>query len=150
MKENFKKSRAAGFAVISAIYIAAIIGGILIYRVLSLPYLLKIFVADVLMTVFVFMFSCAFKNASVYDPYWSVAPPVILTGLAFAFPVTELNILLLSCVWLWAVRLTANWAYTFHGFSYEDWRYKMLREKTGKAYPFVNFAGIHMFPTLVV
>ena len=26
----------------------------------------------------------------------------------------------------------------------------MLKEKTGKLYPFVNFAGIHMFPTLVV
>ena len=50
----------------------------------------------------------------------------------------------------WALRLTANWAYNFESFEYQDWRYVMLKEKTGFAYPLINFLGIHMFPTCVV
>ena len=30
------------------------------------------------------------------------------------------------------------------------WRYSMLREKTKKVYPLINFLGIHLFPTIVV
>ena len=150
MKKSFKENRAAGLTVIALIYLSAAIGGIFIYNVLSVHYLLKIFIADVIMTVYVFVFSCVFHNASVYDPYWSVAPPVILISLAFSFQVSPLTILLLVCVLIWAIRLTANWVYTFSGFKYEDWRYRMLRDKTDNLYPFVNFIGIHMFPTLVV
>lgn len=51
---------------------------------------------------------------------------------------------------LWGLRLTYNWFYTFKGLSHQDWRYTMLKEKSGKLYFFVNYFGIHMFPTLVV
>ena len=150
MKKSFKDNRAAGLTVIIAVYISATVGAIFVYNLIAANYLIKIFIADICATVYVFIFSCVFKNASVYDPYWSVAPPVILTALCFSFDLTALSILLLVCVWAWSIRLTANWVYTFHGFSYEDWRYKMLRENSGKFYPFVNFTGIHLFPTLVV
>jgi steroid 5-alpha reductase family enzyme len=46
--------------------------------------------------------------------------------------------------------LTWNWARGWTGLDHEDWRYIMLREKTGAFYWFVNFGGIHMVPTLVV
>ena len=58
--------------------------------------------------------------------------------------------LVFAAVMLWAIRLTANWAYTFTNLEHQDWRYTMLKEKTGRLYPLVNFLGIHLFPTLVV
>ena len=45
------------------------------------------------------------------------------------------SIALLVCVTYWGVRLTANWAYTFHGYAHQDWRYTMLREKSGALFP---------------
>ncbi|MBR2617457.1 MAG: DUF1295 domain-containing protein, partial [Clostridia bacterium] len=69
---------------------------------------------------------------------------------AFAKNITLSGALVLLAVTLWGVRLTANWAYTFHGLKHQDWRYTMLKEKTGKWYPVINFIGIHMVPTLVV
>jgi steroid 5-alpha reductase family enzyme len=75
---------------------------------------------------------------------------VILLAFAFGRELTVLGVLLLVAVFYWAVRLTANWAYTFGNLMHQDWRYTMLHEKTGVFYPFVNFVGIHMVPTLVV
>jgi steroid 5-alpha reductase family enzyme len=91
-----------------------------------------------------------FGNASVYDPYWSVQPPVILIAFAIGKELTVLGVLLLIVVSFWAIRLTANWAYTFANLNHQDWRYTMLKEKTGIFYPVINFVGIHMVPTLVV
>ena len=61
-----------------------------------------------------------------------------------------LSLLLFAVVAFWAFRLTANWAYNFESFEYQDWRYVLLRQKSGKLYGFVNFFGIHLFPTIVV
>ncbi len=58
--------------------------------------------------------------------------------------------LVFAAVLLWAVRLTLNWARGWKGLSYEDWRYKMLREKKPEIYWLTNLAGIHLFPTVVV
>ncbi len=147
---SLRKSRAASFAVLAAVYALAAAGGVALYRALSLPFWAALLAADTAATVFVFLFSLFFSNASVYDPYWSVQPPVILTAFAAGRPLTAAGVLALVCVWLWGVRLTANWAYTFHGLRYEDWRYVLLREKTGRLFPLVNFFGIHLVPTLVV
>ncbi len=106
--------------------------------------------ADVIATVVVFGFSHVFKNASLYDPYWSVAPPLlgwywIETGSANYTAGFMLMVIL-----LWAIRLTYNWARGWQGLVHEDWRYRMLREKNPKIYPLINFAGIHLFPTVMV
>ena len=144
------KARLASFGVIFVIYAAAAACGIALYGALPFDYRLSLLIADACATVFVFVFSVIFKNASVYDPYWSVAPIVILTGFELSAKPTLYTALLLFAVWLWGLRLTANWIHTFHGPRYEDWRYRMLREKTGGFYPIVNLFGIHLFPTLVV
>ncbi|MBQ8885748.1 MAG: DUF1295 domain-containing protein [Clostridia bacterium] len=147
---NFKDRRGVGFAVIAAIYILATAGAIFLYRALPFSFWLNLLIADAAATVFVFIFSVILKNASVYDPYWSVQPPVILIACAFKAEMNAVRVLLLIAVCFWGVRLTANWAYTFHGLAHQDWRYTMLKEKTGKFYPVINFVGIHMVPTLVV
>ena len=145
-----KKNRAASFAVIGVVYVLATAVGVLTYCALPLNWWLSLLIADVAATVATFVFSVMLGNASVYDPYWSVQPPVILVAFALGRELTALGVLLLVAVSYWAVRLTANWAYTFGNLTHQDWRYTMLHEKTGVFYPFVNFVGIHMVPTLVV
>lgn len=148
---NFiKNSRAASFITVAIIYILAAALGIIVYTLLPYSFWLNLLIADVAATVFVFIFSLIFKNASVYDPYWSVQPIVIVCAFAIGKELTLSRILVLVAVLIWGMRLTANWAYTFHGLKCEDWRYTMLHGKTGKLYPFVNFTGIHLVPTLVV
>ena len=147
---KIKQSRAASFTAVALIYVIAALVGILTYRSLDLDWWLALLIADVLATVVTFIFSVIFGNASVYDPYWSVQPPVILIAFAIGRELTALGILLIIAVSFWAVRLTANWAYTFHGLEHQDWRYTMLKDKTGIFYPIINLVGIHMVPTLVV
>ena len=149
--DRLKQSRAASFAVVALVYIASAVLGIFLYtRLTALPWYAALLIADAAATVVTFIFSVIFGNASVYDPYWSVQPPVILAAFAVGHDLTTLGALLLVVVSFWAIRLTANWAYTFHGLDHQDWRYTMLKQKTGIFYPIINFVGIHMVPTLVV
>ena len=115
--------------------------------------LLIIFIADIMMTLVVFIVGTIIKNASLYDPYWSVIPPFFLILYAFSFygfnlPVNA--ILILIVVSFWAIRLTYNWWENWTGFSKQDWRYDMLRDRAPKLYPITNLCGIHLIPTVVV
>jgi steroid 5-alpha reductase family enzyme len=109
--------------------------------------------ADVVATVAVFAFSYAFGNSSFYDPYWSVAPlPIALYWAACApsgLNRTRVAIVILLIA-AWGARLTRNWVRGWQGLHHEDWRYIDLKTRTGGAYWAVSFAGIHMFPTVVV
>ena len=114
----------------------------------------RLFLADLVSTLVVFGFSLGHRNASFYDPYWSVAPPLL--GLwIWQVHGTEQGIFLrqwlaLGLVMLWACRLTWSWWRGWTGLQHEDWRYGMLRERTGRLYPLVNLMGIHVFPTAQV
>lgn len=145
-----KHSRAASFAVLGAVYLFAGGAGFAVFWFLPLPAWAALLIADVAATLVTFAFSLIFKNASVYDPYWSVQPVVILIVCACLHPPAAVNILPLVAILIWGTRLTANWAYTFRGLDHQDWRYTMLAQKTGKFYFFVNLVGIHLVPTLVV
>lgn len=147
---NIKKSRAASFVAVALVYIAAFAAGIAVYCLLPYAFWLNLLLADTAATVVTFVFSLIFKNASVYDPYWSVQPPLILACFALFAEPDPMRFLLLAAVFFWGIRLTANWAYTFKGLMHQDWRYTMLCEKTGVFYPVINFVGIHMVPTLIV
>ncbi len=147
---KFKKSKAASFITVALIYIIAAAFAILLCRPLRFEFWLNLLIADIAATALVFLFSLLFSNASIYDPYWSVQPVVIVAAYAVVYGVNAYGILLIAAISLWAVRLTANWAYNFGDLTHEDWRYVMLSEKTGAFYPMVNFIGIHLVPTLVV
>jgi len=61
-----------------------------------------------------------------FDAWWSVLPPFAAVWLAFghAEGVPGLRVtLVLIVVWIWAVRLTSNWARDWPGLHHEDWRY---------------------------
>lgn len=113
-----------------------------------------VFVADVAATCVIFAFSLAWRNSSFYDPYWSVVPPLIAAYWLLVSDASGVDplrsALLLALVATWAVRLTYNWYRGWGGLAHEDWRYRDIREKTGRAYWPVSFVGIHMLPTILV
>lgn len=147
---NLKNKRVPSLIIVVVIYAFAITVGIVAYNFLPFDIWLSLLIADVVATIVTFAFSLILSNASVYDPYWSVQPAVIVVAFAIGKRFTIQSLLLIAVILLWAIRLTANWAYTFHSFKYQDWRYVMLKENTGALYPIVNFLGIHLFPTIVV
>lgn len=144
------KNRFLSFLFIGLIYVVAIAGGWFLFQKLPFDYRISLLICDIYSTIIVFIFSVAFSNASVYDPYWSVQPIVIMIFFAAHYGLNFLGILLMIAICWWGLRLTSNWAYTFKNLTCQDWRYTMLHEKTGKFYPVINFIGIHMVPTLVV
>jgi steroid 5-alpha reductase family enzyme len=148
-----KKNRWFGFAIIAIIYVLAILLGLFTFRIFieRTHLFLAIFIADVVATLFVYFTGIFVKNTSVYDPYWSVQPLVIVLLLLTRFQVFNLGIILmLVALMYWGIRLTANWAYTFDSLEYQDWRYDMLKEKTKKFYPIISLLGINLFPTVIV
>lgn len=148
--KKLKSNAVFSYAVIVIVYLLAAVCGLLVYNAASGEPWLRLLLADSAATVLVFIFSVIFGNASVYDPYWSVQPPFILAAFACGRQLDAVTVLLLVTVFVWGVRLTANWAYTFSTLEHQDWRYTMLNEKTGVFYPIINFIGIHFVPTLVV
>lgn len=146
-----KNNRTFSFIAVAVVYVLVTILGVVTFN--NLPFTnvwLKLLIADVVATAGTFVFSIIFKNASVYDPYWSVQPIVIIFAFAIGKKLNAMRVLTLVVISLWGIRLTANWAYTFKNLNHQDWRYTMLKEKTGVFYPLINFLGIHLFPTLVV
>lgn len=150
--DKIKQNRALSFVIIALVYAIAIVGGIFIYRALltHLDFWLSLLIADICATIITYIFSVIFKNASVYDPYWSIQPIVILLAYGWVRPMGVVQWLLIVAVWFWGVRLTANWAYGFRNLNHQDWRYTHYQQKTGKAYQLANFFGIHLVPTLIV
>ncbi|MBQ4393911.1 MAG: DUF1295 domain-containing protein [Paludibacteraceae bacterium] len=150
-------SKWPSIALITAIYLlAGLIGGLVFF---ALPFrsgsevgsILALFVADVVATVVVWAFGLLYENVSVYDPYWSVFPPVAFLAWAFYTGVWSLPvILLLVASWYWGWRLTRNWVITFKGIAHEDWRYTKYRSLHPALFHLVNFFGLNMVPTLVV
>lgn len=113
--------------------------------------LLKTFVFDIVSTVVIWIFSLILKNSSIYDAYWSLTPFVILTYALFTTEyVNVYHILFYVAFSFWSFRLTINWITTFSDRKWEDWRYKMFREKYPKLWHIINFFGIQMMPTIFV
>ena len=96
--KKIKESRAYSFIAVTLVYILAGVVGVLVYRVCSFEWWLSLLVADVVATIFTFIFSLIFKNASVYDPYWSVQPPVIVAAFALGRSLTALGVLLIIAI----------------------------------------------------
>lgn len=147
---NLRKNRAFALTIVTISYLLAVAVGVVSYHYLPFTFWINLLFADILATVVIFIFSVAFQNASFYDPYWSVQPIVILIAFACRYSLAGARIFPFIVTMVWGIRLTANWVYTFKDLNWQDWRYTMLKEKTGIFYPVINFVGIHLVPTLVV
>ena len=152
MKKGYSKG--TSIAIVTTVYLMAGCIGLFCFSRLHtlIPELWALLAADVAATVFVWLYGLIYENVSVYDPYWSVAPPVVFTAWAFYKHCFSLPVIfLLIAVWYWSTRLTLNWAATFKGIAHEDWRYTRYREMLAPLpFQLVNFFGLNLFPTLIV
>jgi steroid 5-alpha reductase family enzyme len=117
-----------------------------------IPPLVNLFIADTTATVIVYIFNLLFRNASFYDPYWSVQPPLLLAGfyLAYGVPFQALHLWTIIPLILWAIRLTVNWAAGFDNLAWEDWRYRGIKEQNPRYEKLIVFFGIMYMPTCLV
>ena len=152
-------SRSAAFAVVTACYLVAGAAALVTALLLRRHHPITVaFVADLVATVVIFAMSMVLANSSLYDAYWSVAPPVIAVAWAAVAPghlgsgATAREVIVKVLVFLWAVRLTGNWAIGWRGLTQEDWRYVMMRDDTHGRLPWwlVSFVGVQLVPTLFV
>jgi steroid 5-alpha reductase family enzyme len=144
-----------GYFICGITYVlAGILSGFLCLNLNFLPPLFMLFVVDIIATVFVFVMSTLFHNASLYDPYWSVAPFLIaIYWLIYSQILVNFNIrqfIVFILISIWSFRLTYNWLRQWKGIQHEDWRYRNLRVKHGKNFWFISLTGIHLMPTILV
>jgi steroid 5-alpha reductase family enzyme len=150
-----REERARAIAICVLAYVAAAgVACAVGWRLSGRDPILVVAAADLAATLAVFALSFAFDNSSLYDPYWSAAPPAIALYWALApgapdvDPTRQGAVLLL--VGAWAGRLTWNWLRGWQGLAHEDWRYVDFRATAGRAYWLVSLLGIHLFPTAMV
>lgn len=138
--------------VCAGVYAAAlVVAAITVVLMGSATPILTAAAACIAATVIIFVFACWTGNASVYDPYWSVAPPLTLAWwMAVEAPVSAREWLVLALVTVWSVRLTWNCMLRWPDMGHEDFRYQDLRAQSGRLFPLVNLFGIELFPTLLV
>ncbi len=148
------KNKVIGLSIMLITYLVAITIGIFTFfgcEKLGLYYLVSVLIADVVATLLVYISGVIFRTSSMYDPYWSVQTFVIYACLLSHYHNWNINnIIVFSAMVLYSIRLTVNFIIGFDSLKYVDWRYRMLKEKTGVFYQAVNLLGICMFPTIVV
>ena len=105
-------------------------------------------------TIGIYISSLIFKNSSMYDPFWSVAPIPIIIYLAYfsnnLFLPNFYVSLVVFVILFWAIRLTHNWTMVWGGLKEEDFRYIDLKQGNLLKKEIINFFGIHYIPTLQV
>ncbi|NNC94357.1 MAG: DUF1295 domain-containing protein [Chitinophagales bacterium] len=150
-----KKSLLFSWTAMFVAYSIAIISAYLIFEAFKLQYstIIALLIADLAATIIIFIASMVLNNSSMYDPYWSVIPPLMV----YLFIAEEgaggneiRQTLVLILVSFWAIRLTTNFLRDWPGLIHEDWRYVDFRNNNPKTYWLISFSGIHFFPTLIV
>jgi steroid 5-alpha reductase family enzyme len=145
--------RKASFLVVIASYIAACIVGYVAFAYFKdINMLRRSFIADFVATVAIWILSHVFKNASLYDPYWSVQPVMlwILWFINSSKKDTTKIIFSFVPILIWSVRLTMNWAVQWKGLGDQDWRYTKIHDFCPMIWPISNLVGIQLVPTIVV
>ena len=145
------KEKTKGLLVDAGVYLLAFGAGIIPFVYIE-NVLLAVAALTAVATAVVFVFSTALSDVSVYDPYWSVAPVVMLFSVMVKYRVWTINAwVLLAVVAVWSLRLTGNWFITYKGLGHEDWRYARYRERcAAPLFHFISFTGLHFVPTIVV
>ena len=140
--------RATSFAWIAAIYAIAI--GVT-WIVMEMQAARPVFAmgAGMLASVAVtYAASLWLGNGSVFDPWWSVLPPVVALQLVGAW--TPLAIACLIVVITWAARLTTNWTVGWAGLGHEDWRYAHLYARSPAPRWLTMLVAVDLVPALFV
>ncbi|HKM02368.1 MAG TPA: DUF1295 domain-containing protein [Bacilli bacterium] len=138
---------------ILAVYAFVAVAGVIVYMFLpsTMGLVYRVLIADLVATILIWIISLLLKNASLYDPYWSVIPPLILLLLMLEKNNWSLSlVLLLVTLSVWAIRLTYNWAKLWSDFKHVDWRYKNFQKMAPKWYWLISFLAVMFFPTIIV
>lgn len=144
--------RAAALARIALVYVVALAAAWATFQALGAHPLWNVAAGMLVATGVTFAATLLWNNGSVFDPYWSVVPPVVALYLAEVggLGATPLRAALFLVVFAWGVRLTVNWAVGWPGMQHEDWRYGMLYERAPLPRWAVQLLGVELFPTLVI
>jgi len=147
-----KHSKSFGLITILLTYIIAAAIGIIIFKIFEGENIyIRILLADIIATIVVYLIGSVLKNSSVYDPYWSIQPIVILISATVFYGGFNFGIfMILTAVCYWGIRLTVNWAISFKNLNTQDWRYDNYKHNYPKLFFLINLLGIHLFPTIVV
>lgn len=152
-----KTEKTKALVIVALVYIIAGLAAITTLKYAPVDNILwKTLLADSIATVVVFVFSMLYRNSSMYDPFWSVAPIFIAfywLYKSYGFPFTGVDFtiwIMILLIITWGVRLTWNWMLRWEGFNDEDWRYVNIKQKTGVFYWPSSFMAIHFMPTLWV
>jgi steroid 5-alpha reductase family enzyme len=147
-----KMSKAASLVFCGLGYLAGfLVAAAVVLLLRDRPVMEIVALADLAATVVIFAFSLLSDNSSFYDPYWSVAPLLIILYLAFSRgPLSAREIMVIILVLAWSMRLTWNWIRRWRGFQDEDFRYADFRKSSGRLYWPLSFLGFHLFPTVIV
>lgn len=107
-------------------------------------------------TITIWIFSMANGNSSMYDPYWVIAPPLLVlvvkaAGSGLTSHWGPRQIMMFACFLTWAVRYHTfyQWTGWRSGLVHEDWRYEKMRSMSGP-YWLNSLLGMHLFPTFLV
>ena len=146
-------TRTKSLIIMTVIYLFILTAGVFIFlRLDQFSLVPRLLIADLSMTLITWIISLFIKNASVYDPYWSVIPPLMVLGVIYYVnqTVSLSTFLLFIGLFVWGVRLTYNWMIGWTSFHEVDWRYNKIYEKSPKLYFLTNLFAIQLFPTLIV
>jgi len=148
------KSKSLSLIIVLIIYLAAFGVGFVVLMAVSpmMHPLAAIFAGNIAATIIVFISNLIFKNASVYDPYWSVQPVFVIGVMYFYYGLSfnPMQLLILVPLFIWSIRLTTNWAIGFDNLEWEDWRYRGYKSKFPKTAQLIVFTGIMLMPTCLV
>lgn len=141
MNSQNKKKKLIGLIFLFIVYVGAFLLSTLVFYVsTNLTLFLRLLLSALSAMAVIYLFSLIFGTTSMIDPFWSMQTPGLMLVLMIYYNAFNLGtVLYFSVFCYWAMRLTYNFCYNYTGLSYEDWRYKKIREKTKKFYPIVSF-----------
>lgn len=146
----FAHGKVGSLAYVAMVYVVAVVVAWVAFGAVESPWwsiVAGLFAA----TGVTFVATLPVNNGSVFDAYWSVLPPVLAVHLSTLAPeLTARAVAVHVVVWIWAVRLTLNWARTFPGLDHEDFRYEELYASVPLPRWAVQLLLVEAAPTLQV
>lgn len=155
MASSFRTSPSGPLVACTVVYALALGVAVLVWHGLRDSHPINVaLVADVAATLVIFAAGTLLRNSSLYDPYWTVAPPLLALYYMMqpgAIAADQLRGgLVFLLVMFWAGRLTFNCFRRWENLEHEDFRYINLRKNSGRLYPLTDLFGIQLLPTLLV
>lgn len=152
MKKKLYTKTGSLLLVVLVYTIAFCVAAAIFWTFKNMGMLIATLFADIAATIIVWGMGLIFKNASLYDPYWSIVPVLVIPFWVMIkeSSVGVLDILLIIAILLWGIRLTINWIIGWKGLGHQDWRYTMLKDKNPDIWFITNLGGINMMPTFFV